>query len=70
MVPTPGSHQRFRVELLVNTRPELMDMMCVKEVRAAGAEAATEIAIRILKGEYPKLSWSRIDPWHVERLHS
>ena len=67
---TSRNDQRFRVELLVNTRPELMDMMYVKEVLAAGAEAATETAIRILKGEYPKVSWTQIDPWHVERLHS
>ena len=67
---TPRNHQRFRVELLVNTRPELMDMMCVKEVLAAGADAATEIAIRMLKGDNPRLNWLKIDPWYVERLHS
>jgi hypothetical protein len=66
----PNNHQRFRVELLVNTLSEREDMMYVKEVLAAGEAAATELAIRMLKGENPSLNWMKIDPWFVERLHS
>jgi hypothetical protein len=70
MVMTLGNHQRFRVELLVNTRSALMEMMYVKEVVAVGEEAAAEAAIRMLKGEYPSVRWTKIDPWYVERLNS
>lgn len=67
---TPGDQKRFRVELLVNTINERTDMIFVKEVMAAGEEAAAEVAIRMLKGENPRTSWLKIDPWYVERLRN
>ena len=66
---TPNTRQIFRVELLVNTKIQPLEIILVKEVIARGEEDAAILAIFLIKKEYPSARWVKIDPWYVERIH-
>ena len=66
---TPHSQHRFRVELLVNTQLQPSETILVKEVIADGESDAANLAVRLVKKEYPTASWLKIDPWYVEEIH-
>jgi hypothetical protein len=59
---------RFRVELLVNTQQQPSETILVKEVLADGERDAADIAVRLLKKEFPTTEWTKIDPWFVEEI--
>jgi hypothetical protein len=66
---TPQNQHRFRVELLVNTQLQPLETILVKEVIAIGERDASDLAVRLIRKEYPTASWVKIDPWYVEEIH-